>query len=191
MAETKSSVHGLAELEKMLKTLPEKLERNIIRSALRAGAKEFVKAAQQQLEENGSVDSGDLRDSIRASVRLRRGSPVATVSAGGQNAFYAGMVEFGTAAHLIAVAEDSTRGAKAMGAARLNRRIKSGTLAINGKAIGPAVIHPGSGARPFMRPALDAGAPAATAAFAAQVRKRLTKAGLDAAPEPLDPEDAA
>ena len=40
-------VKGLAELHKVLQSLPEELEKKVLRNALRAGANEFKKAAQE------------------------------------------------------------------------------------------------------------------------------------------------
>ncbi len=163
MAET--TIKGLAALDKLLKELPQKLERNIIRSALRAGAKVIEDEAKQQLE--GHTRTGQLLDSIRASVRLRKGVPVATIKAGGRGnksqrgAFYAHMVEFGTAAHFI-----KPKSAKSLFIAGVMR---------NG------VDHPGAQPVPFMRTAMDVAATAAVQAFGEQLKKRLTKQGLDTA----------
>jgi HK97 gp10 family phage protein len=155
-------INGLAELDKLLAELPDKLQRNVLRSALRAGAKVIEERAKEQLQDDGSVLTGRLRDSIHASVRLRRGKPVATIKAGGTgkgDAFYARWVEFGTAPHDI-----KPRKHKSLFFAGLARDV---------------VHHPGAKKHPFMRPALDTATAAATLAFALQVKKRLTKQGLD------------
>lgn len=152
-------VKGMEQLGKLLQELPDKLQRNIVRSALRQAAGVIEAEAKRQ----APVHSGRLRDSIRASVRLRRGSPVATVKAGGTGkggAWYAHLVEFGTSAHYI-----KPKKAKSLFVAGVLRE---------------GVQHPGARKRPFMRPAMDQAAQAALKAFAEQVRKRLTKQGLDA-----------
>lgn len=183
-----TKILGLAELQKMLDTLPVKIERNIVRGALRVGAKEFERIAKEQAPEappNSENQAayggyqGALRDSIRTSVRLKKGVPVATVKAGGKtkkgaDVYYAHFVEFGTAPHPI-------------------RARKTGAMQI-GDRFSDVVMHPGSAPRPFMRPALDNGTAQAISAFAAYVRKRLTKEGLSV-PDPLGtldgPDDSA
>jgi HK97 gp10 family phage protein len=166
MLETK--ITGLAALEKALSELPDKLQRNVVRSALRQGAKVIETAAKA----NVPVKSGKLRDSIRASVRLRRGMPVATIKAGGSGkggAYYAHMVEFGTAAHFI-----KPKKAKSLFFAGLLR---------------DGVDHPGAKKHPFMRTALDTAANAAIQAFADQMRARLSKQGLDTPDISVEPNE--
>ncbi len=151
-------IKGLAELEKALQQLPDKLERNILRGALRQGA--LVIAA--KAKELAPVRTGKLRNSIRVSSRIKKGIPVVVVKAGGRKKgepFYAHMVEFGTAGHEIRPA-----GAKSLFIAGLMREI---------------VHHPGAQKTPFMRPAFDASVAAATLAFAEHLKKRLTKAGIE------------
>lgn len=149
---------GFAELEKALNELPEKIERNIVRSALRQAAKVIEAEAKRQVP----VRSGKLHDSIRVSVKLKNGRPLATITAGGSKKgqpFYAHFVEFGAAAHVI--------------------KAKRGkALAIGGGTV-ERVDHPGARKRPFMRPALDVAARAAVQAFGEQVKRRLTKEGID------------
>ena len=183
-------ITGLAALQRALNELPSKIERNIVRSALRAGGREFVKAAKAAVP----VDSQDLKKSIRVSTSTRNGKPAAEVKAGNKKAFYAHMVEFGTARHLISatggVEVKGKKGPKKLGIAATNKRIQRGVLAIGDKILGATVIHPGANAHPFMRPALDTAGPAAVQAFADQVRKRLTKEGINTPPvEVDDPED--
>jgi HK97 gp10 family phage protein len=144
-------VSGLSELDKLLKELPAKVERNILRGAMRAGAKVFEGRAKQLVP----VRSGQLRDSIKVSTRSKRGRVSATVRAGGKKAFYAHMVEFGTARHFI-----KPRKRKSLFFAGLAREV---------------VDHPGSAPKPFMRPALDGGQAEAVNAAADYIRKRLAK----------------
>jgi HK97 gp10 family phage protein len=152
------NIKGMAELDKLLAELPDKLQRNVMRSALRAGAQ----VIKQRAQELAPVHTGKLRDSIRVSVRIKAGVPVATVKAGGNakgGAFYAHMVEYGTAAHFI-----KPKTAKSLFLAGLFRE---------------GVDHPGAVAHPFMRPAFDAAAQEAVLAVALKVKARLTKQGLD------------
>jgi HK97 gp10 family phage protein len=157
-------VKGLAELQAFLDKLPRKIEQNIMRGALRAGAKPVLEAAKKNVSVGEPSDtnkrrynlySGALRDSLRLSARIdrRKGQVVARVVAGGKSkksgadVFYANMVEFGTKPH----------------------KIGSGD-------------HPGVMPKPFMRPALDSEADAAVIAAGEYIKRRLsTKHGLDTA----------
>jgi len=160
---TDIKVKGLAELQTFLDQLPAKMEANVLRGALRAGAKPLLESAKaaapvgEPSEANRRryrLYAGALRDSIRISGRIdrRNGNITAKVVAGGKtksgaDVFYAHMVEFGTKPHIIG---DGT--------------------------------HPGVQAKPFMRPALDAQSQAAVVATGEYIKKRLAKKhGLDTA----------
>lgn len=175
------TIVGGRELAELLGTLPAKIEKNIMRTALRAGAVSLKEAVKQ----NVPVDSGALRSSVRVTTKYRKGRVTASVKAGNSIAWYAALVEYGTRPHLIAV-DDADRNIN-----RRSRKLESLTtvnrrqsLLINGTLVGPSVQHPGAQPRPFMRPALDAGLAAALAAVTAKVRQRLTKEGINA-PEPV------
>ena len=136
-------IKGFAELQKALDELPAKLEKNIMRGALRAGAKVFQAGAQRRVP----VRSGKLRDSIRVSTRVVNGKIMATITAGGSKKgapFYAHLIEFGAKAHVITASK-----AKALHF---------------GGGLHEKVHHPGARKAPFMRPTLDADAPAAVLA---------------------------
>lgn len=151
-------IKGFAELDKALAELPAKIEKNIIRSALRAAAKITEAEAKRQVP----VRTGKLRDSIRVSTKLVKGKPLATVTAGASKKggpFYAHLVEFGAKAHFI-----KPKKAKSLFLAGVFRE---------------GVDHPGARKHPFMRPALDASAQAAVLAFGNQVKARLTKQGIN------------
>lgn len=144
---------GFAELQKMLDTLPAKIEQNILRSALRAGAKIVMSDAKSRAR---SV-SGSLRDNLFIRTGAKKGKVVATIK---NKRFYAKFVESGTKPHFIGV--------------------KGKSLNIGGRFVGKIINHPGAKAKPFFRPALESQTEAAISAIAAQIKKRLTKEGLDA-----------
>jgi len=144
-------VSGLSELDRLLKELPAKIEGNIMRGAVRAGAKVMETRAKELVP----VDDGDLRDSIKVSTKSKRGKVSATVRAGGKKAFYAHMVEFGTARHFI-----KPKKRKSLFFAGIAREV---------------VDHPGTSPKPFMRPALDNSQREAVDAAAAYIRARLAK----------------
>lgn len=152
-----ANIAGGRELDELLQTLPAKLETNIMRSALRAGARVYL----DQVKQNIPVKLGDLRKSARITTRKDRSGQIsASVKVGNRQAFYAQMVEFGTRAHSIT--------ARAM--------------VVNG-AVVRSVDHPGARPHPFMRPAADEKFNEAVSAVQMQIRKRLTKEGLNTAPQ--------
>lgn len=147
-------VKGLDQLARVLAELPAKLERNVMRGALRAG----MKPIQAEARHNVAVSSGQLRDGLKISVAAKGGTVTAKLRAGGKHGYIARWVEFGTRPHKI-----------------------PGKLAIGGQVV-TGVEHPGVRPRPFLRPALDARASEAVVAAAEYMKKRLAaKEGLDTA----------
>lgn len=173
-------VKGLKELNKFLQDLPVKIEQNILGGALRAGGKVIEQEAKRQLQSNGSVISAQLRDSIRVSVRKRRGKVRATIKAQGDKN-EAIWVEYGTAAHWITVKKEARpgritrRGYRKVSIRTVNRMAKTGSLKIGTNFVGASVAHPGARAKPYMRPALDGKAREAVIAAAEYIKKRLVK----------------
>lgn len=167
MATRDESIVGGRELDRLLQTLPVKMERNILRGALRSGAV----VIRDEIKQRAPVDSGALRDSIRITTRYRKGTVSASAKVGSREAWYAHLVEFGTRPHVI-----------------LPRR-QGGALQFGGVQT-RLVDHPGTTGRPFVRPAGDVATPEALQAVTKYVRKRLTRAGLDTPdPSPRDPEE--
>ena len=151
-------VKGLADLQKMLDTLPAKLEQNVMRGALRAG----MKPIRADAKAGAAKATGELAAGLKVSVRARAGKVVARLRATGKHGYLALWIERGTAAH------------------RINAK-KGSALFFNGSAV-KFVDHPGSKAQPFMRPALDARAQDAVIAAGNYIKQRLaTKHGIDTA----------
>lgn len=190
---TTIQVKGLSELNAFLQQLPAKIEANVLRGALYAGAK-VIRDEAKALAPVASPTvknrrlykgyAGALRDSIRAGAMVDRkaGKVIAYIRAGrhgkarkgkAADAYYATWVEYGTQAHLITV------NGSGKAAARANRQARKRSLVIGSNFVGPSVMHPGSAARPYMRPAMDRKAQAAVVAAAEYMKKRLaTKHGL-------------
>jgi len=167
MADVK--VKGLADLNKFLQQLPAKVEQSVLRGALRAGANVVMAEAKAELENAGSVDSGQLRDGLKVSTSSRRGRVTAKVKATGKHAHIAPWLEYGTAAHKIT--------------AKKGKGLFFGGLFVKG------VQHPGSRPKAFMRPALDGRAQDAVSAAARYMKQRLaTKHGLDTSGIEVDDE---
>src|SRR5690606_2190781 len=145
---------GGKELQAFLDTLPAKVEKNIMRSALRQGANVIKEEAKARVR----VDKGDLRNSIRVSTRSRRGQVTATVKT---DDFKAKWEEFGTAPHFISVKDSAKptrktrRGPRKVSIGTVNKMVKNGSLVIGGDFVGESVAHPGAKPNPFMRPAAD------------------------------------
>jgi len=154
-------IKGLSELNKFLQELPVKIERNVLRGALRAGAaKELLPEAQANLMSAGAVRTGALIAGLKVGTRSRGGKVTAYVKAGGKHGYLARWIEYGVKPHDIV--------AKA-----------GGMLSFLG-VFARAVRHPGFAARPFLRPALDRSGAAAVNESARYMRERLaTKHGLD------------
>lgn len=177
MAEVTVSVSGLAELDKMLKQLPGKIEGNLLRGALRAGQKVFLDAAKARVP----IDSGELLDSLRIQTKgksKKYGWVRVDFVAGNKKAWYAHLVEFGSASFY-------TGSGRTVGKPYTIRAKKEGR-ALNVAGIPRfKVVHPGAKPHPFMRPALDTGQGAALQATADYLRRRLPgalkKAGIDPA----------
>lgn len=151
-----SNVTGLKELQAFLDQLPAKIEANIMRSALRAGANVVL----AEVKINVPEKTGVLKAGLKVGTRSRRGVVTATVKAGGKHGHLAKWIEFGAAAHFI-----KPKTAKSLFFAGLMR---------------DGVDHPGIKPKPFMRPALDSQSQAALLAVGEAIKKRLTKQGLDA-----------
>lgn len=153
MSTTLSKFKGGKELQDFLNTLPAKVENNILRSALRQGAN-VIKA---EAKANINDDTGDLSRSVRVKTSSKGGLVKAKVEAKDHKAHW---VEFGTEPHMITPKE------------------KEGALGVNGRVVS-AVNHPGAKPYPFMRPAADSKTNEAVVAVGNQIRKRLTKEGIN------------
>ena len=160
--ETLTNVTGLADLQKALNDFPVQVEKKIMRGGLRAGMKPMLEAAKQAVP----VKSSALRDSLRIGTNAKSGKVTATLKAGDKKAWYAYMVEFGTAAHFI-----QPKFAKALGFLG---------------ALVEGVHHPGSKKKPFMRPAMDTMQPQAIQAMADYLRQRIDKEQLKNLPDETD-----
>jgi HK97 gp10 family phage protein len=151
------AITGGDELLAQLQDLPAKIERNVMRGALRAGAKMIADEAKQLCPVGTDVPKGHvqgaLRDSIRVSVKVSGGLITASVKAGNAQAFYAHMVEFGTARHFI-----KPKNRKSLFVAGLLRE---------------SVDHPGAKKKPFMRPAADGAASQAVDAIVQYLQNRI------------------
>lgn len=178
MSASDENIIGGRQLAEFLATLPAKIEANIMRSALGAGAREMAKEIRERAPVGPPSDEGArlyggyegaLRDSVRVYTKIFRGKVVAGIRVGGKtkkgaSVFYAHIIEYGSRPHLI-------------------KAKPGGAIFVGGSPL-TQVMHPGTRPNPFVRPAFDMKAQDAIAAVSAQIGKRLTKAGINVpAPE--------
>lgn len=163
---SETRIDGLSELQKALTDLPKKIEANIMRGALTAAMRKMQKIARDKVP----TDSGDLKKSIkvRADRRaLRRGQVKVSLSAGDKTAFYARMIEYGTASYY-------TGNGKSVGRPYQITPKVAGSLFFGG-IFRDSIDHPGIKPQPFMRPALDQGQADALETVRDYVARRLAR----------------
>ncbi len=152
-------VKGLAEIDKVLETLPVKIQRNVARGGLRAGCNMMLPVARSNIH---SI-SGRTAASLKVGTRSKGSETTGSVYS---RYFIARFLEWGTKPHTITAA---------------NRK----GLAVGGLFF-QSVEHPGAkaamGGTGFLRNAMDTQAGAAVVAFGEYMKVRLaTKEGLDTA----------
>lgn len=157
-------VFGTQQLDDLLSTFAPKIKKNILRSALTAGAQVFKKEVLVRVPRK----SGDLAKTTRVSSRIdsKRNRVTASVKVGNKKAPYALSVEFGTRAHLI----EAPQGQSLSVAGRQYR----------------AVNHPGATQHPFMRPAAKKMLPQAVDAVRKKIRERMSANGLNVPASVMD-----
>ena len=171
---TETRIEGLADLHKLLQELPAKIEGNVMRGALRAGQAVIRDAVKAGVP----VDDGELRNSVKIKFRPRSqkfGWVRMHLTAGDRKAWYAHLIEYGTASYYVG--QGKTVGKPYKIKAKNGRAL----LLPNGGPPITEVTHPGIKPNPFMRPGFDAAQQPALEAVAAYIRtrlpKELTKAG--------------
>lgn len=155
-------ISGLDDLQAALSEFTQKIQGNAMRQALYAGQKVFMAAAAANVPvsapsggnaaEYGAY-AGALKDSLRISTYNRDGVVRAVLKAGSAKAYYAHMVEFGTAQHYITS--------------------QTGKILKFGDKFAKNLVHPGATAHPFMRPAFDSVGEQAVQAVAEYLKQRI------------------
>lgn len=157
------ALKGAKELMAFLDQLPAKVEANVSRNGLRAGAAVMNRI----LKDKMPVKSGRLKKSARISTRSRRGQVSAKIVVGGGGAWYASIVEFGAKAHPI-------------------QPEKGKAIFIEDGVFRASAQHPGFSGKGYFRAAVDEGTGPASAAVVDRIRALLRdKHGLDI-PAPED-----
>lgn len=154
------NVTGLKELAQFLDELPAKIQKNIMRGALRAG----MKVVQEEAKSTAAFadKTGQLRAGLKIGTKSKGGAVTASLSAKGKHGYIARFIEYGVKTHTI--------------------KAKNGGALAFGGGVFQSVDHPGISPHPFLRPALDGQAQNAVIATAEYMKDRLaTKHGLDTA----------
>lgn len=145
-----------------------RIEKNVLRGALRAG----LKSVKAEAKANVPREDGGLRRTIRISAKNQRGPFVkAFLKAGNANVHWASFVEYGTGGRYEGDGPKSSRAPfeiKAKPGKKLKFKSRQGNFVVT-----DSVMHPGARAKPYLRPALDRNAQTATRDFANYIRKRL------------------
>lgn len=151
------TIKGLSELQKLLDQFPVKMEKNIMRGALRAGAN----VIKNEAKNNVPVKTGTLKDGIKVSVKVKYQKVTASIRTTGKHAYLANWIEHGTRPHEI-----RPKNRKSLFFAGLFHKVVEH----------PGIVNP----KPFMRPALDNKATEAAVAVGEYIKNRLaTKNGMD------------
>lgn len=161
-----NQLKGARELQAFLDQLPAKVEANVARNGMRAGAVALRTVLRDKIPQR----SGKLKKSVRISTRSRRGTVSATVKVGGGPAWYASIVEFGAKGHPITPE-------------------KGKAIFIEDGVFRASAQHPGFSGKGYFRAAVDEGTAPASAAVVDRIRTLLRdKHGLDV-PAPEDEGD--
>lgn len=164
-------VEGLADLQKMLDQLPAKIEANIMRGGLRAASNIYRDRARNGVPRK----SGALRKSIKVGTKFRKGLVSATITAGDDKAFYAHMIEFGTASFFAGPGKSVGGPYKIPGKTKGGKSTRNKKAVSFGDSVYNNVTHPGVHPVPFMRNAFDQGTVEVMEALRIYVGGRLGK----------------
>lgn len=178
-------------LRERLALFPDKMERRIMRGALRAGGVVFRNAARKNLDAAGAVKTRNLRDSVRVTLSTyRETNPEAMIKAGrrvtrkqrgrgARDVFYAHIVERGARRHFIRLSEElrptnrSNRRGAAVSIRTANRMLARGSLKIGTRFVGASVVHPGYVGRAYMARARQDSQAQAVQAFRDYASRRI------------------
>jgi HK97 gp10 family phage protein len=166
MAIKEFKTEGLTDLYKKMQELPVAVEKKIMRGAMSASLKVIQKVAQENVPER----NGDLKKSIKVSFSrrgLKKGWINAKVTAGDEIAYYAHMIEFGTASFYTGTGKSKRQPYKI--APQVRGSLKFGNV------FAKSVTHHGNKPQPFMRPALDSSTAEALKVLGEYVANRLPK----------------
>lgn len=144
------TMKGRAEFARYIAQQEKKLS-TVLRGAARAAARVIADEAKEQ------TVSGEVASAIVVRTKATEGQVVSRVTVKeGWARSLALWEEYGTRPHFISVSDENRQG---RGTRRINTALNEAkgdtSLVINGKFVGPTVLHPGVPAHPFLRTSLD------------------------------------
>lgn len=176
------NMKGGKELDAFLQAFPARIQKGAVRSALTAAAK----PVRDQARINAPRKSGKMARAIKTSSPKveQDGRVTIKVQLKGQHSYLGRFIEYGVRPHFISAGDSDLSARKlTQKTRREGSATAGGVLKIGDSIVSGAVLHPGLAAKPFLRPALDTMADAATQAFADRLRSYLKdKSGLTAPP---------
>lgn len=177
-------VTGLNDVLAVITAMGGRLETAGFRQALTAAAKPITMEARERApKKSGRMAKGIKTGSPR---KNQDGTYSIQISAGGQDGYLALFHEFGTLPHPIARTGPKEGRVALRKAAAGDGEVKGGVMKIGDDFVSGIITHPGERERPFMRPALDAKAEEAVAAFGNKLKAFVEAKSGYAVPETED-----
>lgn len=184
MAARQAGLKGGPELLAFLDAFPLRLVKGAVRSGMVAAAKPIRDQARQNVRKK----SGRLAKAIRTgSPRVEQNGNVTIrvlVDKSKPHGFLANWIEYGVAAHFINAGDSGISArllTKKSGRLGMGNDAETGAIRIGNEFVSGAIYHPGFGAKPFMRTALDMRAEDAVNALGERIRSYLSgKTGFTA-----------
>jgi HK97 gp10 family phage protein len=160
-------VTGGKEIAATLTALGKRIETQAVRSGLTAGAAVIRDEAKLRAPKK----AGAMSKSIKTGSPRKNedGSYSVSVRLVGPHAFLGFFHEYGVRPHLIASTGKGQGRVAVRKAAEGSGTVDNGTMKIGDEFVSGIISHPGHAAQPFMRPALDAKAQEAIAAFRSKI----------------------
>jgi HK97 gp10 family phage protein len=153
MVTTNIKIEGLKELDAILKSFPARLEKNILRTALRQSSNVLRDAARQNASSMPGIAKNIKVKSLKSSPQL---TYMATAVDKTPESYYARFVEFGTASHYAGLNNKTPVKYTIKPKNKKALAFEIGGEAGSQKIIASKIESSGRRATPFMRPAIDA-----------------------------------
>lgn len=161
-------VSGLKQLDAYLSHFPRNLQKGAYRAGLVAAAKPIRDDARARVRKS----SGKLARAIRTGSARQNQDGTFSIRVSvdrGEHGFLGLFIEYGVKPHYIA-STGKGEGRVAVRKAAAGGQTIGGVIKIGEDFVSGIISHPGFGASPFLRPALDARADDAVKAFAERIR---------------------
>lgn len=178
-------VSGTKQLDDYLSALP----KNMQKGAYRAGLTAAAAVVRDEARIRAPKKTGAMAKSIKTGSARQNpdGTFSVSISLKGKDSYLGLFHEYGVAPHNIASTGKGEGRVAVRKAAEGSGTVQNGVMKIGDRFVSGIISHPGHAAQPFMRPALDAVADQAVAAFAEKIRAYIEgKTGFDAGAADLD-----